>query len=163
MVVIQTNVDGVELRELRAEDAERYHALVQANRAHLLRLNDDYIAEVGATPDDFARRFDDPGNASLLLGIWQHRQLVGHIALVHHGEDRRWGLGYWLAEKALGRGFATAAVEALVTFARDHLAAEEVMAGVSHANEKSIAVLRRNGFAPVAEFETYTRFRLRLR
>lgn len=161
VVIIQTKLDGVGLRELRAEDSAAYHALVHENRDHLLRLNDDYSSEVNASPEDFARRFDDPENKSLLLGIRQHGHLVGHISLVHHGEPRRWGLGYWLAEEALGQGLATAAVEALVTFARQDLGAEEVLAGVSHGNDRSIAVLRRCGFAPVADFETYTRFRLR--
>lgn len=161
VVVIQTSVAGVELRQLGAEDAATHHALVQANRAHLLRLNDDYLFEVSSTVDDFASRFEDPANKSILLGIFGDGRLVGHIGLVY-GEPPRWGLGYWLAEEALGQGIATAAVEALIAFARDHLAAEEVLGGVSHGNEKSVAVLQRCGFAPIADFDTYTRFGRRL-
>jgi RimJ/RimL family protein N-acetyltransferase len=153
--------DGLELRELSATDAPTYYALVHANRDHLLRLNDDYVFEVNTTVDDFAARFENPDDESLLLGIWLGDRLVGHIALVY-GEPPRWGLGYWLAEDATGRGFATAAVTAVVEYARAALGAAEVLAGVSHGNDKSVAVLERCGFRPVADFDTYTRYGLRV-
>jgi len=69
----------------------------------------------------------------------------------------RYGLGYWLAEDATGHGYATAAVRALLDHART-LQATDVLAGVTHGNDRSVALLRRLGFARVAEFDSYDRY-----
>ena len=160
--VLPTSRAGFELRTLTADDAVAYHALVQANRDHLLRLNDDHLAEVNASVADLAARFSDSADRSLRLGMWLDGRLVGHLALVHRAPPR-WGLGYWLAEHATGLGLATTAVTALLEHASTSLGAEEVLAGVSHGNDKSVAVLHRCGFSEVEVFDTYTRFSRRLR
>jgi RimJ/RimL family protein N-acetyltransferase len=160
-VLLRTGVDGVVLRELGAADAPAFHGLLQANRGHLLRLNDDHLGQIETTVEEHARRFGDATDRTLYLGIVEHGRLVGHVALVHR-EPPRWGLGYWLAEEATGRGLATAAVAAVVDHGRTALGAEDVLAGVSHGNDASVAVLTRNGFERVAEFPTYDRYARRL-
>ena len=160
-LVLATSIEGVDLRELTAADARAFHALLQANRAHLLRLNDDHRSQIETSEEDHARRLGDRADPTVYLGIHERGALVGHVALVHR-EPPRWGLGYWLAEPATGRGLATVAVAAVLDHARDRLGAEEVLAGVSHGNPASVAVLVRNGFTRVADFDTYDRFARRL-
>ncbi|MFJ8588956.1 GNAT family N-acetyltransferase [Streptomyces sp. NPDC093595] len=59
-------------------------------------------------------------------------------------------------------GYATAACTALHGHAARELGATDLFAGVTHGNDRSVALLSRLGFEPVADFEDYTRFRLRL-
>jgi hypothetical protein len=81
VLALRTAIIGVELRELTADDAPTHYALVQANREHLLQLNDDHMGEVNASPEEFATRFADPENQSVMLGVWQDAELT-------HGNDK---------------------------------------------------------------------------
>lgn len=154
--MLELTFDGGVMRRLTAEDAVAYHDAVQRNRDHLTAIG-DYINEVSASVDDFRALFENESDLSLLMGIWRDDALVGHVALLHR-EPPKWGLGYWLALEATGQGFATAAVGSLLAYGRQKLGVEEVLAGVSHGNQKSIAVLKRLGFQEVADFNSYTRF-----
>jgi RimJ/RimL family protein N-acetyltransferase len=154
--VPELTFDGGVLRRLSSADAPAYHDAVQRNRDHLTAIG-DYLDEVELSIDDFRQRFGDVSDQSLLMGIWRDDVLVGHVALLHR-EPPRWGLGYWRAREATGLGIATAAVGAVLEFGRHELGVEEVLAGVTHGNAKSVAVLERLGFEVVADFATYTRF-----
>jgi RimJ/RimL family protein N-acetyltransferase len=79
--------------------------------------------------------------------------LVGGVSLVPV-DPPKYGLGYWLATDACGRGLATLAVQAVTGYARDVLGATDVFAGVTHGNHASVGVLERAGFHRVAEFES---------
>ena len=153
-------VEGLVLKQLTPDQAPEYDDLVQANRTHLTRFG-DYEDEVAATEGQVAQRFGDESDRSVKLGIWKDGALIGSVVLVHR-EPPRWGLGYWLSEDATGRGFMTAACSALLEYARSELGATEVLAGVTHGNRRSVAVLVRLGFTAVEEFPTYTRFARRL-
>ncbi|WP_088282374.1 GNAT family N-acetyltransferase [Kineosporia sp. A_224] len=74
----------------------------------------------------------------------------------------RYGLGYWVRASSQGRGLASAAVGALLEHAQTRCGATDVFAGVTHGNDRSVALLRRLGFVEAATFERYTRFRRRL-
>lgn len=154
--VLELCFDGGVLRRLSVADAPAYYEAVQRNRDHLTAIG-DYLDEVAGSVDDLRQRFGNESDLSVLMGIWRTNVLVGHVGLLHR-EPPRWGLGYWLALEATGQGIATAAVGALLEFGRRELGVEEVLAGVTHGNDKSVAVLTRLGFAPVADFDTYTRF-----
>jgi RimJ/RimL family protein N-acetyltransferase/predicted N-acetyltransferase YhbS len=154
---MRTTIDDLRLRHLDARDAGEYHALVRRNAAHLTRLG-DYRDEVAATPDDVTARLSEP--APLRYGIFLGGRLIGCADLVPV-DPPRYGLGYWLSEDATGHGYATAAVRALLDHART-LGATDVLAGVTHGNARSVALLRRLGFARVAEFDSYDRFHLSL-
>jgi RimJ/RimL family protein N-acetyltransferase len=103
-----------------------------------------------------------PRALPLEFGIWDVGQLVGSVELVSV-DPPRYGLGYWLAESACGRGLATVAVEAIIRYAEKDLGATDIFAGVTHGNHKSIAVLELARFNVAAEFETYTRYHLALK
>jgi RimJ/RimL family protein N-acetyltransferase len=154
--MLELAVQRAVLRRLSGADASAYYDAVQRSRAHLTALG-DYLDEVAASADDFRRRFESESDLSLLMGIWRDGVLIGHVALLHR-EPPKWGLGYWLTQEATGQGIATAAVGEVLEFGRRELGVEEVLAGVTHANDKSVAVLTRLGFEQVADFESYTRF-----
>lgn len=160
MVYIPTGRAGVTLRALTPDDAGPYESAMKANGAHLTR-HGDYVQEVEKAASEYVKEFERQGPA-LAFGICEGEELVGSIALVPVAPPL-YGLGYWLAESACGRGLATAAVEAVARYAKTNLAATGIFAGVTHGNDKSMAVLQRAGFQVVAKFEDYTRCHRALR
>jgi RimJ/RimL family protein N-acetyltransferase len=158
--MLATAIPGLSLRKLVASDAPEIFALVRANQNHLTKMG-DYRDLVAASFEHYLDELSAPNMDGLRWGIVAEGRLVGRIDLVPV-EPARYGLGYWLAEAATGKGYATAAVYRLAQFAGETLGATHIYAGVTHGNAKSVAVLSRAGFAPVEQFETYTRFHLAL-
>ncbi|MEU2605243.1 GNAT family N-acetyltransferase [Streptomyces albus] len=157
---LPTRIPGLLLRELTVEDADAYYALLDHNRAHLGRLG-DYQAEVAATPAWVRAHLAEVPDTGLRYGIRLHGELIGRVDLPAV-DPPRYGTGYWLDAAHTGAGRATAACAALYEHAARALGATDVFAGVTHGNDRSVALLRRLGFRPVAVFADYTRFRLRL-
>ena len=156
--MLQTAAPDLTLRELSPKDATRLHALVQANRVHLT-AHGDYADLVAATAEMLAGELAD--QAKRRFGIFLGKELIGRADLIPV-DPPRYGLGYWLAESATRRGHATHALTALLGLAANELQASEIYAGVSHGNIRSTRLLHRLGFARVATFDTYARFRLAL-
>ncbi|MBF6331425.1 GNAT family N-acetyltransferase [Nocardia transvalensis] len=155
-----TCVAGLVLRELTVADASEYYAVLDRNREHLSRFG-DYQQEKAATPEWVVGYFSDPPDGNIRYGIRYGEQLVGRVDL-NPVDPPRYGIGYWLDEQHTGRGYAMAACAAVIDHART-LGATEIYAGVTHGNHKSVAVLDRLGFRPVAEFPTHVRYRLTVR
>ncbi|MBI4941660.1 MAG: GNAT family N-acetyltransferase [Actinobacteria bacterium] len=156
-----TAVAGLELRPLLAGDADRYLALAQANREHLT-AHGDYVDEVAASVGDVRAQLErTAADPPLTFGIWWQDTLVGRCDLVPV-DPPRYGLGYWVSAASQGRGLASAAVSAVLAYAQTRCTATDVFAGVTHGNERSVALLRRLGFVEAARFERYTRFHRRL-
>jgi RimJ/RimL family protein N-acetyltransferase len=65
--------------------------------------------------------------------------------------------------KASPASVGTAAVAAAIAYARDQHGATGIFAGVTHGNERSVALLTRLAFCDAARFDTYTRFHVTLR
>lgn len=148
---IRTAREGLVLKALT--DAGEYYELVQANAGHLTRLG-DYTELVAKTLPEIVEHL---ARTSLAFGIRENGALCGAVELLPV-EPPKYGLGYWLAENACGRGLATLSCEAVISYARESLEATDVFAGVSHGNDSSAAVLQRAGFKPVRRFDDYTRF-----
>ncbi|MDQ3095166.1 MAG: GNAT family N-acetyltransferase [Actinomycetota bacterium] len=157
---IETLVPELRLRTLLASDAGAYHSLVQANAKHLTRFG-DYQDEVAASEREIAAALADEQSPPLRYGIVLASELIGRVDLVPV-EPPKYGLGFWLSQPVTGRGYATAAVAALITHAARSLGATEVFAGVTHGNDKSVALLQRVGFEAVANFDDYRRYHLSL-
>lgn len=157
---IPTQTPGLVLRELTLDDADAYYALLDRNRKHLSRLG-DYRAESAATPAWVRDHLGEDPGLSLRYGIRLNGALIGRIDLIAVSPPR-YGTGYWLCASQVGAGHATAAGAALYGYAAQELGATDIFAGVTHGNDKSVALLRRLGFEPVADFADYTRFRLAL-
>ena len=154
-VYIETARAAVTLRALTPDIAVTYESAMKANAAHLTR-HGNYAQEVEKAASEYVTEFQKQWPA-LAFGIYEMEELVGSVALVPV-DPPQYGLGYWLAESACGRGLATTAVEAVARYAEETLAATNIFAGVTHGNDKSRAVLQRAGFQVVAEFEDYTRY-----
>jgi ribosomal-protein-serine acetyltransferase len=157
-VHLGTEIDGLVLRPLAVEDRDRYSELVSRNRGHLT-ANGDYEELARSSEQDLEN--DIRNEAMARFGVWFHGDLIGQVDLIPR-DGANAVLGYWLDESHLGSGFATVACRELLRYGAEHLAITDVWAGVTHGNERSVAVLRRLGFDEVADMGTYMRFHLAL-
>ncbi|MBV9100336.1 MAG: GNAT family N-acetyltransferase [Candidatus Dormibacteraeota bacterium] len=84
---------------------------------------------------------------------------VGRLDLnnVVRGVWRNTNLGYWVAESERGRGHATAAVKAAVTFAFSEAGLHRVEAAVMPRNRASLRVVEKAGFRREGVAERYLR------
>ncbi|MEU8221797.1 GNAT family N-acetyltransferase [Kribbella sp. NPDC048915] len=158
---------GVTVEPMRADHADAILAFERDNRAFFA----SWIADRGDQYfTDFAIR-----HAALLAeqetGICRFHVLVddagavaGRVNLIDL-ENGSAELGYRIAEKWTGKGLASAAVRAVIEFARDY-GLTRLQAGASDSNPASQAVLTRAGFRPVGssstEFGPGTRYELSL-
>jgi RimJ/RimL family protein N-acetyltransferase len=153
-MMLATTVPGLTLVPLAGADAEELCALLRAEREHLNTWSDhDSQIDTGVEVwrEDLGR--DDP---PLDFGIRLEGRLIGRIRLISYAP--RYGLGYWVAASVGRKGYATAAVGAVVDHARQALHGTDILAGVTHGNTPSVTVLERNGFTKVADFEGYSRY-----
>ncbi|MFC0624089.1 GNAT family N-acetyltransferase [Kribbella deserti] len=154
---IPTSRAGLVLKALTTKDTDEYHQLVQNNAEHLTRIG-NYTDLVAQSRTQIAAHLAQPSDPPLNFGIHESNLLCGTIELLPV-DPPKYGLGYWLAANACGRGLATISCLALLDYARTTLDATDVYAGVSHGNNASVAMLQRAGFEPVRHFDDYTRFR----
>lgn len=158
--MLKTTSPNLILRNLTPDDAGTLHDLLQANRVHLT-AHGDYREQVTASLDTLAAELGEEPGGKLRFGILLSGKLIGRADLTPV-DPPRYGLGYWLAQGATGKGYAGLALSGLLEFAASNLHASEVYAGVSHGNIRSERLLLRLGFVQVADLDTYTRFRLTL-
>ena len=81
------------------------------------------------------------------MGIWQDGVMVG--GLLFFPLDRRvraTEIGYWLGERAAGRGLMTRAARAMLGFAIEELNVNRVGLQAEVGNQRSRAVAERLGF-----------------
>ena len=160
MILLATNIDRLELRELRETDAHVYYAVVDRNRQHLSKYG-DYPDERDATLASVIAYFADPTDRNIRLGIWHDGALIGRVDLTPVAPSR-YAIGYWLDHAHCGHGYGTSACAAAIGHAHRVLGATDIFAGVTHCNERSISLLHRLGFHRIADFDTYSRFHLAL-
>lgn len=153
--MLETSIPGLVLVSLSEGHASALYELVQQNRGHLTAYGD--YTELVTTPLEGLTMELSAASNNLRFGISLRQQMVGRMDLIAVAPPR-YGLGYWLAQSATGKGYATAALKALLEFASTELHASDVFAGVTRGNFRSAAVLERAGFVPAENFERYTRF-----
>jgi ribosomal-protein-alanine N-acetyltransferase len=145
---------GVTLRPPRASDHEAWAALRQASHAYLQPW-EPLWPEDDLTRTAFRRRLaiyareTEAGNAwPFFIFADTGRSLVGAITLsnVRRGVAETGTLGYWIGQSFAGRGFATAAVGAVVAWAFDDLNLHRVEAACVPENAASRRVLEKAGF-----------------
>lgn len=97
-----------------------------------------------------------PASRDFDLALVERRsgQVCGGIGL-HGRTPHRVEVGYVLARRAWGQGFATEAVRAVLPFAAEGLGAVEAFALVLPANGASVRVVERCGFEPAADPAPY--------
>jgi RimJ/RimL family protein N-acetyltransferase len=157
-VELRTKVPSVVLRALNETDVDSYVALVRANEYHLTKYG-DYRDLYPVAASSILQGLRSRPNFA--FGVWLHAVLIGRVDLVRR-DDRNVVLGYWLDGTHTGRGYATAACEALIEYARHGLSVADVWAGVTKGNVPSERLLERLGFDRVADMGKYTRFHLDL-
>ncbi|MFE1471731.1 GNAT family N-acetyltransferase [Nocardiopsis dassonvillei] len=157
---LPTRIPGVSLRVLTPADSVDYQTLLRANHTHLTR-HGDFTDQVRASAGEIEEALAHPSEKERAYGIRLHDTLVGQASIIAVAPPH-YSLGYWLAQTATGQGRASAACAALIESSSTVLGATDMFAGVTHGNDSSVALLRRLGFTPVADFPTYTRFHLAL-
>ncbi|MET9343384.1 GNAT family N-acetyltransferase [Nonomuraea sp. NPDC003804] len=141
-----------ELQRLRPDHVPAVLAFELENRAY-------FAASVPDRGDDYFAEFDARLSALLAeqaAGICHFHVLmdggavVGRVNLVDV-EDGAAELGYRIAEKAAGRGLATAAVRRICELAATEYGLTELRAVTTLDNTGSRTVLTRTGFVPAGE------------
>ncbi len=146
---IDTEMPGLSLRKLAAEDAVPYFSAVDRNRAHLSQFEDQTsskyptLESVQKSIKEYPyKRVTEFGDTKTSMGIWAQNSFVGSIntTIGETGVE----VGYWLDEAYTGMGYATCAVRALTEFANRHY--DVVYATVHEGNDASRAVLERSDY-----------------
>ncbi|MFI6826219.1 GNAT family N-acetyltransferase [Kribbella sp. NPDC050241] len=154
----------VTLEPLTAEHADAVLAFERENRAYFAV----WIEDRG---DDFFTSFAERHQALLAeqeTGACRFHVLVDAVGAVVGRvnlmdlENGSAELGYRIAEKATGRGLASAAVRALARLAASEYGLTMLRAGTSDRNVASQAVLTRAGFRRVADPAAHLGFELKL-
>ena len=139
-----------ELQQLRADHADAILAFELANRAY-------FAASISDRGDEFFDRFADRHSALLAEqqgGIGAYYVLVadddsilGRFNLFRIGDGTA-ELGYRVAQRAAGRGVATATVRELCQLAAERHGLRTLTAATSRDNVASQKVLIKSGFVP---------------
>ncbi len=147
---IETEMTGLSIRKLTADDAPTYFEAVDRNRAHLSQFSDQTsstypnLESVQASIKEYPYiTRTELGDVRTRLGIWSHDTFVGSINVTTGNVGAE--IGYWLDEAYTGMGYATCAVRALTEFAKRHY--ETVFATVYEGNQASRAVLERADYS----------------
>nr|WSX51633.1 GNAT family N-acetyltransferase [Streptomyces sp. NBC_00974] len=145
-------IDGVEMRDIRLEDAAGLAEVLVRNQAYMApyepRRTAAFYTEAGQRArigELLAER--DGGRARpyvLVAGTTPIGAInLGSIAL---GPLCSGGVGYWMDQAWTGRGLATAALEEVCRIARDEVGLHRIQAGTLVGNVASQRVLAKAGF-----------------
>lgn len=140
-----------ELELLRADHAPALLAFERENRAYFAASIPDRGDEFF---DEYAERhaqwlgMQAAGTDYFHVLVGDDGSIIGRVNLVMI-EDGSAELGYRIAQKAAGRGLASAAVAEAIELAADEYGLCELRARVTFDNEASRKVLDRNGFVAV--------------
>ena len=144
--------DPVALRPFTSGDAEALLGLRIKNRSFLISFEpqrDVNIYTLSAQRRQI--QSDEEGfqtGRRYAFGVYLGDLLVGRVSLdnVVRGAWQNATLGYFVDQEHNGRGIATEAVRAAVTYAFDEVDLHRVQAGVMPRNARSIRVLEKVGF-----------------
>ncbi len=111
--------DRAVLRQLERSDADELHALIEANRAHLLPWM-PWAGQDAAATGAFLQAAGEQAAAGdgVQFAVIEHGRIVGTTGF--HRVDWRnaaTSIGYWLAADAQGRGLITRGVAAMLDHA----------------------------------------------
>jgi RimJ/RimL family protein N-acetyltransferase len=136
---------------LRRMTRETAHAILAGRRPTDVHVADDYPTEfsVGVAECVGADRQFGP----FLLHRSEDDLVVGEIGGAFIDEEGTIEIGYAVVESQWDRGYATAAVEALVTTAREDAHVRRIVAHTPLDRPQSGRVLEKAGFAPAREMD----------
>ena len=107
------------------------------------------------TEKDFNDWLDIVARGDLNLNIFKNNLLVGGVGL-SLCENNFYELGYWIAEKYWGKGYATEAVYAFLKFVRNEYDYKNFKASVKLNNTASIVILEKIGFKIISDAQIYS-------
>lgn len=136
------------LELLQARHVDAVLAFEVANRAYFARsISDRGDAYFETFADGYAELLADQaaGGGAYYVLVDDDGEVLGRFNLIL-GDDGVATLGYRVAERAAGRGVATATVAELCGLAAERHGVRTARAATSHGNVASQRVLMRNGF-----------------
>ncbi|WKX71146.1 GNAT family N-acetyltransferase [Streptomyces sp. XD-27] len=143
----------VRVERLRADHAAPLLAFERENRAYFARSipdrGDAYFAEFDARHRALLAE-QDAGVIHFHVVMDEAGELIGRANLVDVAEGAA-ELGYRIAERAAGRGVATAAVREMCRLAAASYGLSALTAATTRDNPASMAVLARTGFTAVGD------------
>ena len=147
---------SVVLERLRPDHAPALLVFERENRAFFAATvadrGDAYFAEFDARHQALLDE-QEGGTVHFHVLVAEDGAILGRINLVDVADGAA-ELGYRIAEKAGGKGLATAAVRAVVQLAASEYRLTRLWAGASDRNPASQAVLTRAGFRPFGKSNT---------
>lgn len=149
------------MRVLRQSDAAALAEAYVRNRAHLAPWEPvrpaEYFTQAWQADDIAARLRAQARGEGASFGLFAGSALIGrfNLAGIVRGPFQSAGLGYWVDGAYAGRGLASAAVQAIVEFARDELRLHRIEAGTLPHNLGSQRVLLKAGFQQIGVAPRY--------
>ena len=136
------------IRPLTADDAGELAALLVENRAFLAPFEPDRGERFYTVEGQLERLGQEDKH---VFAILDGEQIAGTLSLsnVVRGPLQSANLGYWVVEKANGRGLASKAVGRVIPVAFDELGLHRLEAGTLVDNLASRRVLEKNGFEEI--------------
>lgn len=141
------------IRLIAPSDDEVLAQLQFRNRAFLAPWDpfrpDDYFTVAGQRHDiEAALARYERNEAVPWVVLNDDAEIVGRLTLsgIVHGPFQSCSMGYWIAKNETGKGLATRAVQAVLTFAFNELELHRVQAETLTNNVASQRVLARTGF-----------------
>lgn len=141
---------GADLRIFQKFHAPAFLQFLFENRAYLAEWL-DWTARIQTVED--AEKFIQRGldrfaqDGLPWVGIWQDNALAGGILFFPiEQRTRSTEIGYWLGQKAAGRGLMTRAIAPLLDFAFDNIGVNRVGLIADVRNKRSRSVAERVGF-----------------
>ena len=135
------------LREVTRDVAD---AVLVGERPGDVRVADDYPTEFSAA---MAQAVGTEGQFHYLVHRLEDDVVVGEIGAAFVDEEGTIEIGYAIVESQWNRGYATAAVEALVAKARESSEVRRIVAHAPLERPESGRVLEKAGFAMVREMD----------
>jgi [ribosomal protein S5]-alanine N-acetyltransferase len=149
----------VKLERLRTDHEHALLEFERDNREYFARSisdrGDDFFAEFAARHHALLAE-QDTGVCRYHVVVDDQGSLLGRVNLMNV-QDTSADLGYRIAERAAGRGVATAAVEEVCRLAVTAYGLDTLNAMTTLENLASTAVLKRTGFAVVGDTRIHGR------
>ncbi len=142
-------LDRLGVRLLEAEDAPELYALIEANREHLARWMPWAADQALDGTERFIAEAEEQrsGENGFQAKVEPEGEIIGVVGF--HRIDwvnRNTSLGYWLAERAQGRGTMTTVVRAILDYAFGEWGLHRVEIDCAPENRRSRAIPERLGF-----------------